>query len=80
MSATQYQRADLVKLVRPEDFRRSLLKMVGMPRDQFARCSKFTAAYADAFNEIGYKEDSPDREVAVIVLAAFSHALFEKVY
>jgi hypothetical protein len=51
-----------------------------MPRDEFTRHSRFTDAFADAFLEAGYKEDSPDREVAVTVLAAFSHALFERVY
>ena len=80
MSATQYERADLSKLVRPEDFRRALLKMISMPRDEFRRRSKFVESYSDSFNEVGYKEDSPDREVAVMVLAAFSYALFERVY
>ena len=80
MSTTRYERADLSKLVRPEDFRRALLKMITSPRDEFGRYSRFTDTYNDAFLEAGYKEDSPDREVAVTVLAAFSYALFEKVY
>jgi hypothetical protein len=78
VSATRYERADISKLVRPEDFRRSLLKMLTMPRDQFQRYAQFTQVYDDCFTEAGYKE--PDREVAVTVLAAFSHALFERVY
>jgi hypothetical protein len=80
VSATRYERADISKLVRPEDFRRSLLKMITLPRNEFMHYAKFLDTYNDCFLEAGYKEDSPDREVAVTVLAAFSHALFERVY
>jgi hypothetical protein len=80
VSTPQFARSDLSKLVRPDDFRRSLAKMIAEPRDAFERHAKFTQAYEDSFIEAGYSKESIEHEVARTVLAAFNFALFEKVY
>ena len=54
--------------------------MISEPRDSFERHAKFTEVYKDALIEAGYKEDTVDFEVARTVLAAYSFALFERVY
>ena len=80
MNSPAYERADLSKLVRPEDFRRALNKMLTEPRDTFERHAKFTEVYSDALVEAGYKRNSTDYEVARTVLAAFNFGLFEHIY
>ena len=78
MAATGFKHADLSQLVKPDEFRRALAKIIGMSVVDFERASKFTEAYADSFTEAGYAPDSLERHAAIASLTAFNHALFEK--
>jgi hypothetical protein len=79
-ASPQFKRANLGQLVRPEDFRRSLHKMISIKDEEFDRLAQFTEAYEDSFTEAGIKEGSLEHASVIMVLTAFSHALFERIY
>jgi hypothetical protein len=80
MAQPKEKKADIGQLVRPEDFRRSLQKVIAMRPEEFVAASTFTRKYSDSLIEAGYRAGTNERDAIECVLVAFSHAMFERVY
>jgi hypothetical protein len=80
MAQPKEKKADLGQLVRPEDFRRSLQKVIAMRPEEFVSAADFTRKYSDSLIEAGYRTGTNEREAIECVLVAISHAMFERVY
>jgi hypothetical protein len=70
---------NLLSLVSPQEFRKSLLKFMLMSEEETERYAEpFLSKYRDALAEAEIKPQFEDYNTAVIVLAALNHAMFER--